>query len=491
MGRLRLITTATLLGGLVMAVSPPALAADAPADGDAPIVASTGLADGQVVGRSQRIHPIWTDDTGVTKAEVLLNGAVVRSYPSGPWEQGLYLPVPVRLHDTDAEVTVRAYDAAGNHGEATSRVRVDTEAPHATFSPPLESFIGGVVTIAASDVSSDLAQISLWDHATGREVARATAAPWTMTWDTTGRTGGANVHFELTDRVGNVAFSYGFYAIDNTGPTITGLVFPQQADHTVVDGRVSGRSRLTAEVQCASPLDRIEWWVDGTLRSTYPVPSSGSYPAPYFDWDTGKANGTARLEVRAYDLLGHRATLTRSIVIDNTGPAVTSLTPGNRALVRGGQFRTTVKGSDPSGIREAYLLGAHSVAKPPFTVLASAGRDGLRTLTWTLTDRLGNRSTAKRVVIVDNTGPKVTITKAPRNGAKVKGTVRIAVSATDRNGLNRVELLVNGKVVAKDTRAPYTFSVATKKYGKKIKVQLRGYDKAGNVTWTAIRTWRR
>ncbi|MEU4159049.1 Ig-like domain-containing protein [Actinoplanes sp. NPDC026670] len=484
----------TLLGSTAVALGPaPAVAAGTSSDVDAPVVTSTGLVDGQIIGRGQRLFPSWTDDSGVSKVDLLLNGAVLRSYANGELDRGLYLTVPAQLHGTDADVTVRAFDAAGNHGEATSRVHIDTEGPHATLSPPFGSFVSGVVTLTAIDVSDDLAQISLFDHATGREVAKTTAAPWTMTWDTTGRTGGAQVHFELTDKTGNVTFLYGSYAVDNTGPAITGLRFPTQPDHTVVDGRIKGLSRLTAMVDGRSPLERVEWWVDGTLRSTSRIPAAGSYPVPYFDWDTGNENRTAVLEVRAYDILGQHTTLTRRVVIDNTGPAITQITPGNRALVRGAQFKTTVNGSDPSGIREAYLSGAFSVPKTPFTVLASAGKDGLRTLTWTLTDRLGNTSTAQRVVIVDNTKPKATITKAPANGAKVKGKgkVKVAVSATDRNGISRVELLVNGKVVAKDTAASYAFTVNTARYGKKIKVQVRVYDKAGNVTKSSVRTWRR
>jgi hypothetical protein len=48
-------------------------------------------------------------------------------------------------------------------------------------------------------------------------------------------------------------------------------------------------------------------------------------------------------------------------------------------------------------------------------------------------------------------------------------------------------VLINGKDVA----APYSFSVNTTKYGRSIKVQLRAYDKAGNVTTSATRTWHR
>jgi hypothetical protein len=94
-------------------------------------------------------------------------------------------------------------------------------------------------------------------------------------------------------------------------------------------------------------------------------------------------------------------------------------------------------------------------------------------------------------VIVDNTKPALTITSGPKNGAKVKGTVTVKASATDKNGISRVELLINGRLVAKDVKAGYSFAVNTKKYAKKIKIQLRAYDKAGNSRLTATRTWHR
>jgi hypothetical protein len=351
-----------------------------------------------------------------------------------------------------------------------------------------------VVTFTATDVSDDLAQIDLYDETTGKRVT-TTAAPWTFTWDTGSRTGGAWVEIVLTDKLGNYTFLHDFYAIDNTGPTIHELKFPEQEDKAIVDGRVSGRSQLTVSVFGPSPLDRVEWWVDGTLRSTFTEPADGGGREPYFDWDTGTANGIAELEIRAYDQLGHHATLKRAVVIDNTGPTITSITPGNRTLVRGDNdfntFKTTVTAADPAGIRYAELQNGLLLSDAPYAANLTAGKDGPQTVVWTVTDRLGNKSTAQRVVIVDNTKPKVAIGKAPRNGAKVKGTVKVTASASDRNGVNRVELLINGKVVAKDTKAAYAFAVNTKKYGKKIKIQLRCYDNAGNSTKTSTLTWRR
>ena len=61
-------------------------------------------------------------------------------------------------------------------------------------------------------------------------------------------------------------------------------------------------------------------------------------------------------------------------------------------------------------------------------------------------------------------------------------TFTVTAKATDRFGVARVQLLVNGKVVATDTKAGYRFTVEPEKYGKRFTVLLRAYDKAGNVT---------
>lgn len=444
-------------------------------DGVPPVVSATGLTEGQIVGRTQQVTPTWSDDVGVVKVEVLIDGAVTRTYEPAPANGKVQVAPPRSSNGTDVEVTVRAYDAAGNSGTATTRVHVDLDPPTAVFTPPLESFVGGIVTIVATGLPADVARITLWDESTAQYVATTTSAPWTLTWDTTGLpTGGRWVQLAVYDHVQNFQLYRGFYAVDNTKPQIR-IEFP------AVQGRISKVTTLSSLIVENSPTDRIEWWIDDTLRGT----------GDTFTWDTKGENRTAALEVHAYDEVGNSASHTSTVVLDNTGPVITTITPGHRALVRGGTFRTTVYANDGSGIRDAYLHNAYSVSRAPYTVTASAGRDGLRTLTWYVTDRLGNTSRMSRTVIVDNTRPTLKITKVPKNGATVRGTVKIAASAADRNGIARVELLVNGKVIARDVTAGYTFSINTKKYGKKIKVQLRAYDKAGNTTTTATRTWRR
>ena len=83
----------------------------------------------------------------------------------------------------------------------------------------------------------------------------------------------------------------------------------------------------------------------------------------------------------------------------------------------------------------------------------------------------------------------MSITKGPKNKAKVKGTVKVSVSAEDTYGIVRVGLLVDGKVVATDRTAAYTLSVDPAKRKKTMQVRVRAYDRAGNVAYTSIRTW--
>ncbi|AGC41373.1 PHB depolymerase family esterase [Myxococcus stipitatus DSM 14675] len=81
----------------------------------------------------------------------------------------------------------------------------------------------------------------------------------------------------------------------------------------------------------------------------------------------------------------------------------------------------------------------------------------------------------------DTTPPTVQVT-SPGEGATVRGTVMVAVSASDDVGVARVELLVDGAVVATDTVAPYEFAWSSEGVGNGAHtLGARAYDSAGNV----------
>ena len=88
----------------------------------------------------------------------------------------------------------------------------------------------------------------------------------------------------------------------------------------------------------------------------------------------------------------------------------------------------------------------------------------------------------------DTTPPTTAIT-APAAGSTVSGSVNVTASASDNVGVVRVELQVDGTVVATDTSAPYAFSwnsASVANGGHAL--SSRAYDAAGNNTTSAARS---
>jgi subtilisin family serine protease len=168
-------------------------------------------------------------------------------------------------------------------------------------------------------------------------------------------------------------------------------------------------------------------------------------------------------------------------------------------LVRGSRTisATSLKDTGGSGIRKVDLLvngkwHSWDYVSPFAPKLNTSGKNGSLKVQLRITDKAGNVGWSPATwVIADNTKPKLSITKAPKNKAKVKGTVTIKAKASDKYKVAKVQLLVNGKVVATDTKAGYSLSFKVSKQKKTMKVVVRAYDKAGNMTKLATRTYYR
>ncbi|GLY05907.1 MULTISPECIES: Ig-like domain-containing protein [Actinoplanes] len=242
-----------------------------------------------------------------------------------------------------------------------------------------------------------------------------------------------------------------------------------------------GAYDFSAWVTDESAVDRVEWWIDGKLRST----------AASFRYTFTGASRTVDVLFNAWDSVGNLTTYTGEMELDTQAPEVEWVTPRNGAIIPGGNLTSTIIAvDDVSGEVGAGMKGGSRVEPgTEFTSRTAAGPEGKRQVVWTVWDEVGNTTVARRTVTVDRTAPKVAFSKAPKNKAKVKGKVAITASASDKNGVAKVQLLVNGKAVATDTKAAYKFTLNTAKYGKTIKVQLRAYDKAGNLRKTTTRTW--
>ena len=85
----------------------------------------------------------------------------------------------------------------------------------------------------------------------------------------------------------------------------------------------------------------------------------------------------------------------------------------------------------------------------------------------------------------DCVAPTAAIT-SPLAGATVSGTITISATASDNVGVTRVELLVDGALVATDTSAPYaaSWNTTTRANGSHS-ISAKAYDAAGNVGTSA------
>jgi thermitase len=92
----------------------------------------------------------------------------------------------------------------------------------------------------------------------------------------------------------------------------------------------------------------------------------------------------------------------------------------------------------------------------------------------------GNAVTAAvQGVAADTQAPAVAISSP--TGGTVSGIVPVSVSASDNVGVTRVDLLVNGTLLASDTTTPYSFSWDSSALaGTSVSVVARAYDAAGN-----------
>ncbi|WP_436525405.1 Ig-like domain-containing protein [Actinoplanes sp. HUAS TT8] len=465
------------------------LTVDAAVDETKPVIDYPGLDANQVVSDIVTIKPRVSDNVKVTKLEI--TGAPAQTYStctapatsSDSWQcKVTQLAGPES--EADNVLTFKAYDAAGNVSDpVVVPVHVDNKSPRFTVSPaPRSSLHSGTIFVSLDGVPADVKTVQVLDSKTDAVIDTLTGAPWTYDWDAT--TDATPPAFLAVDQAGNPWHVSTDYVVDDEAPVIDHVDNVVQYMTSRLDtgtGWVGSLGSLEYTATDKSPITRTEWRVNGVVASTTPT----------FLFNTHSLTAaTAKIELRVTDAAGNTSAELFTVNIDKTVTGVTVL-PTQNKLIRGTSYVTSVTVNDPHGkaystiVAPTYIAGSRSSAK------ITAGKDGTKTIIWEVSDRLGNVAQFRRTVIVDNTAPTVSLRSAPKNNAKVTRNFSVTLNASDKNGVGRVELLINGKRVATDYRAGWGFTINPKKYGKKFTVQLRVYDKAGNSKLSTKRTYRR
>ncbi|MEV7621788.1 Ig-like domain-containing protein [Actinoplanes sp. NPDC089786] len=462
--RLTAVVVAVMM--LTVGSATPASAAD-----EGPVVLSTGLTEGQLVPAWFRLDPVVSGD--IVRAYIFVNGSLRRTVPRWPsTSTGVYM---YEKDGPEATVRVRVVDTEDRVADATTRVRVDATKLAIAIQPPARTIVHGPTTITVTPDAEDVAEIVMMAGGVSGEVLeRRTEAPWVFERDFTATPG--DVRFRAVDRAGNYTYQDPTFIIDNEGPSI---------GHDEWLFTRPGPNHLKAVFPWPGDAVRVEWWVDGVRCATQDDVIC----------DFGTTIRVVTAEIRAWDRLGNMSSRVFQVQLDNTGPRASSATPTQRTLVRGTSFTSTITAADQTGIESVYadgltywVKGNNGVYSHVFKVLI---QDGVYVYSWMLHDNLGNKSELNRMVIMDNTRPRITKVTAPASGAKVPATVKTSMSATDLNGIQRVELRVNGKLVLSDTKAPYALNLNATRYGKSFTVAFYAIDRAGNIVSTSRRTWKR
>nr|BFE67138.1 hypothetical protein GCM10020092_004390 [Actinoplanes digitatis] len=360
------------------------------------------------------------------------------------------------------------------------------------FAETAEFWVGGVtpVTFYPGQGQDMSAVTGLTLFADGTEVGTDTAAPWGIDWDTRGFNGLVRLSTRATTDTGTSTTDGMTVDVDNNAPTGLTVRFPRR------DGYIGQGGELAVDANDDTFVTGSELIVGGVVVSSKDLAGGGNLD---LGWNVKLPNGKTDMTVRVRDKVGNVTALTRSVTVDNDRPVITGSTTAGSAVR--GSFKVTLTGykdaspfvtfeallDDPAMQRSYGQEG--SPARSPST--AGTCRTGSTRSAGAPSTRLSNEGVLRRPLIVDNRAPAVSITKAPKNKAKVKKKFTVTAKATDTYGIAKVQLLVNGKVVTTDTKASYSFTVNPKKYGKKFTVRVRAYDKAGNVRYSSTRTYKR
>lgn len=419
------------------------------------------------------------------------------------------------LPGTTHYISVRANDGVNSH-EVRKQVAVgigvvptiDSSPPAVFFSSPLagSTVTGTAVPVKVTTIDmSNIFQVRITDYR--GEIANG----WFL-----------RPPYETTFNANAVTLRPGPYILHATAEDIAGNIGTGDVEINIKDIRPPGvnlglsrppainyRRGTINVIESGSDDDKIskiEIYLDGTLvfssTTLSCLPFMGCFTATW-SWNTDlAAQGTHQLYAKAYDPTGNVGTsLTYTVFVDRTAPTTTlSVAPISSGTVSGNVTLTAVP-SDAVGViknvlfyQDSAYVGTASAA--PYTAVVDTTKlsNGSHTFKARAYDMTNNYSAFTTVTVTvangDATPPTVTLT-APVNGAFVGSNgATLSATASDTNGIAKVEFLVDGAIISTDTTLPYSvlWSTASVAAGTTHTVQARAYDTSNNMSTSALVT---
>jgi len=257
-----------------------------------------------------------------------------------------------------------------------------------------------------------------------------------------------------------------FTLIDNEAPSIS----------LEVSSYVTGLARINWTVT-ESNLDELILRID---TNEYNVLGTNS-----FLWNTTQYNdGNHTISLYAKDKGGLESELIKSVIVDNTPPEVSILSPINETITSLTSVLLMWSVYDISGIvgvnisLDGEVVATLPAAQDSYTLTNLV--EGTRTIEVKVWDIVGLITTQKVIITVDLSPPTITII-SPSNGSEIyKDSVMISWSASDNVGLDHFEVYLDGELIIQSIPADWRSINITELSLGEHTVMIKAYDKVGN-----------
>ena len=400
-------------------------------------------------------------DTAIQMVDLWLDGGSrhIGTRTSPPWTFTLDTTT---MTQGDHFLVASAYDWAMNFGDNIldwHNVIVDNtpdlQPPTVTLTAPVAGAAIGPFTKITGTTADDVKVVRVDFLLDGGLVSSYSTAAGPFSFDLgNGATAGPH---QLTAKVFDGSGKTGLSAAI---PVVVDLTPPSVAITEPATGSaVKGVIPVVGAVSDDTGISYLMLFVDGGLRGATATPPWS------FSLDTAQIGGGAHtLQLKAIDSASNSAaSAVVTINVDVLPPTVAITSPAGGGTVRG-LVDVTASASDANGVAAVELAVdgtlRETVTAAPYlfhldtTTLA----DGLHSVAATAVDRAGNRQTDAISLRFDNTPPAGAIVQ-PLAGAVVRGTVSVAVTASDEAGtVASVEFLVDGVARATASTAPFGWS---------------------------------
>jgi hypothetical protein len=266
-------------------------------DNTAPVIAGVTTAPASPARGVVVFTPDVTDNTGIKGVGLVLTLPSGRTVPISDTIAPYSMKWVSNGVTGTVVATVTATDLAGNVSTSSTTIQVDNGLPSANWTLP--SYVNGTVAVALSNPSDDTATMDLL--VSGKPVARATSAPWSIDWDTTGLSGPTQVTIRTTDEAGNASAVIKTIYVDYAGPTVA----------VTSAMKLTGKTQIKLSVSDPGGIASVQL-LDATGQS---LATSTTGPYTLNVDTTGMAKGLASWTLKATDKLGNVRSVKKTFTI--------------------------------------------------------------------------------------------------------------------------------------------------------------------------------